>query len=180
VRLAISWIESPSTSFIRPISAQRRTSSTTVLLASHTIWRGSASRRTKPPPGRWVRFHRPSRVSIQAAPTCEDCAQPRMAGLGAVSDDPARGGMRIGAAVRPLGSRAPGTGPIVTSLARLAIRSPHLSPIVMSGSGRLRGFCVTRPGSIEAPCHLQQCRASLLRAEGHWDFVWDFAHFRGA
>jgi hypothetical protein len=47
----------------------------------------------------------------------------------------------ITSVLRPLGSRAPGTGPIVTSLARLAIRSPHLSPIVMSASGRLRGFC---------------------------------------
>ena len=48
VRLTISWIESPSTSFIRLISAQRRTSSTAFLLASHTIWRGSTSRRTTP------------------------------------------------------------------------------------------------------------------------------------
>ena len=71
------------------------------------------------------------------------CAQPRMADPGSVADDLARAGCGSGQAwlPRPLGSRAPGTGPIVTSLARSAIRSPHLSPIVMSGSGRLRGFC---------------------------------------
>ena len=57
----------------------------------------------------------------------------------------------------PFGSRAPGTGPVVISPARSAIRSPHLGPIVRSGSGRLRGFCDTRPGSIEAPRHLRRC-----------------------
>jgi hypothetical protein len=48
VRRTISWIESPSTSLIRLISAQRRTSSTAFLLAGHMTWRGSNSRRTKP------------------------------------------------------------------------------------------------------------------------------------
>jgi hypothetical protein len=63
---------------------------------------------------------------------------------GSVADCLTRAGCGSGQAwlLRPLGSRAPGTGPIVTSLARSAIRSPHLSPIVMSGSGRLRGSAI--------------------------------------
>ena len=51
--------------------------------------------------------------------------------------------IRAGWLLRPLGSRAPGTDPIATSIARLAIRNPHLSAIVVSGSGRLRGFADT-------------------------------------
>jgi hypothetical protein len=56
---------------------------------------------------------------------------------------PSQGGMRIRAGVAPAAARLESSrySPIVTSLARLAIRSPHLSPIVTSGSGRLRGFC---------------------------------------
>ena len=80
-------------------------------------------------------------------------------GPGIVADGVARAGCGSGQAwlLGPFGSRAPGTGPVVISLARSAIRSPHLGPIVRSGSGRLRGFCDTRPGSIEAPRHLRRC-----------------------
>ena len=34
---------------------------------------------------------------------------------------------------------------------------PSPRPIVRSGGGRLRGFCDTRPGSIEASRHLRRC-----------------------
>jgi hypothetical protein len=43
-------------------------------------------------------------------------------GLGSRVRPPGQGRMRIRAAVRPVGSRGPGTSPIVTSLARSAIR----------------------------------------------------------
>jgi hypothetical protein len=69
-----------------------------------------------------------------------------MADPGSVSDDLARAGCGSGHAwlLRPLGSRAPGAGPFVTSLARSAIRSPDLSPTVMSGGGPLRGVLRSR------------------------------------
>jgi hypothetical protein len=87
------------------------------------------------------------------------CAQPRMADPGSVSDDLARAGCGSGQAwlLRPLGSRAPDTGPIATPLARSAVRSPHLSPIVMSGSGRLRGFCDKETWIDRGTRHLRRC-----------------------
>ena len=66
-------------------------------------------------------------------------------------------GIRAGVAPGAVRLESSRTGPVVISLARSAIRSPHLGPIVRSGSGRLRGFCDTRPGSIEAPRHLRRC-----------------------
>jgi hypothetical protein len=59
--------------------------------------------------------------------------------------------------LRPLGSRALGTGPVGTSLARSSIRSPHLSPIVMSRSGRLRAFCENETWIDRGTTSLRRC-----------------------
>ena len=75
-----------------------------------------------------------------------------------------------------------------------AVSDPEPSPRPQRGCQEAvlcEGSAITRPGSIEAPRHLRRCgdrgttssmavRAALLREGGHWDFVWDFAHFRGA
>jgi hypothetical protein len=71
VRLTISWIDRPSTSFIRLISAQRRTPSTA--LPPRPITRSDEAQhhtgRTTNPSARGCDFNRPRRVSIQTAPT---------------------------------------------------------------------------------------------------------------
>jgi hypothetical protein len=74
---------------------------------------------------------------------------------------------------------------------RSAIRSPHLSAIVRSRSGRLRGSAIRDLDRSRSPSSIavQRSRRHVifggaarysLRAAGDWDFVWDFAHFRGA
>jgi hypothetical protein len=118
-------------------------------------------------------------------------ARSRMADPGSVADGLARAGCGSGQAwLRlPLGARGPGTGPIVTSLARSASR--HLSPIVMSGSGRLRGFCDSETRITRGTRHLRRCSdrattssmgcsAALLRAGGQLGLRLGRCAFRGA
>jgi hypothetical protein len=111
---------------------------------------------------------------------------------GSVSDDLAGAGCGSGQAwlLRPFGSGALGTGRTMTRLRdQRSGASPQ--PIVMSGSGRLRGFCDNETSiargttsstavPIEAPRRLCRCSAALLPAAGHWDFVWDSTSARGA
>src|SRR4051812_28729034 len=108
-----------------------------------------------------------------------------MADPGAVSDDPARAGCGSGQAwlLRPLGSRAPGTGSDRDSAC--AIGDPESSPQRHRG---VRQRSLARFGDTEtwidrdttSSTAVQRSRrrvifgAAFLRAVGHWDFVWDF------
>ena len=70
--------------------------------------------------------------------------------------------------------------PRPASLARLAIRSPHLGPILMSEAVVCEGSAITRPGSIEARTSSTAVQRVAARGRGPLGFVWDFAQPRGA
>ena len=70
-----------------------------------------------------------------------------------------QGGMGIRAGVPPGAVRLESSryGPGCDFSCAVSDPEPSPRPIVRSGGGRLRGFCETRPGSIEASRHLRRC-----------------------
>jgi hypothetical protein len=63
---------------------------------------------------------------------------------------------------------------------------PHLSPIVMSGNGPLRGFCDNETWIDRGTTSSMAVRRGAPTSRAHWDLVWDFgappwrvASFRG-
>jgi hypothetical protein len=107
---------------------------------------------------------------------------------------PSQGAMRIRAGVAPAAARLESFryGPGCDFAC--AISDPESSPqphrdVRKRSSARIlrqrdldrsRHHVISAGVAIEAPRPPWRCSAALLRAVGHWDFVWDYAHLRGA
>jgi hypothetical protein len=124
---------------------------------------------------RLLRWQSDSPAKVVTRPCSRACVQARASvragangGPGVPLRRPSQAGCGSGHAwlLRPLGSRAPGAGQIVTSLARSAIRSPHQHQRDCQEAVVCEGFCDNETWIDRGPRDLRRRGASLLRPWG--------------